>query len=107
MEATRDDVLAVADATPRAVGGLGLALLERVGADPGDDQAPVGQRLAAAGLSLSGLQQLVDALVTDGQLVEVRGKDLWDRGLPTAGTKATGRYYLAPDATSEDLPVEP
>ena len=33
--------------------------------------------------------------MTDGLVVEVRGKDLWDRGLPTGGTKAMGRYYLA------------
>ena len=25
--------------------------------------------------------------------------ELWDRGLPTAGTKAMGRYYLAPGQT--------
>ena len=37
----------------------------------------------------------MDELVTDGLVVEVRGKDRWDRGLPTGGTKAMGRYYLA------------
>lgn len=95
MEVSRDDVLAVVGTTPLSVGALGLAVLERAGGAPGDQQAPVGQRLASAGLNLSALQKLVDGLVADQLVVEVRGKDLWDRGLPTAGTKAMGRYYLS------------
>lgn len=95
MELSRDDVLAVVGPTPLSVGGLGLAVAERAGAVTGGEQQPVGQRLAAAGLSLSALQKLVDALVAEQLVVEVRGKDLWDRGLPTAGTKAMGRYYLS------------
>ena len=50
----------------------------------------------------------LDRLVADSSLpadtraylrlvLEVRGRDLWDRGLPTGGTKAMGRYYLAAD----------
>jgi len=95
VQATRDDVLAVVDDHPRSVGDVGVEIVRRAGADCGDPGAPVGQRLAAAGLSLSALQRLVDGLVTDALVVEVRGRELWDRGLPTAGTKAMGRYYLA------------
>jgi hypothetical protein len=95
VQPTRDDVLTVVDALPRSVGDLGLALVRRSGADVGEEGAPVGQRLAAAGLSLSALQRLVDGLVADRRVVELRGRELWDRGLPTAGTKALGRYYLA------------
>lgn len=94
MEPTDDDVLALLGGTPLSVGGLGLALVQRCGGELGADDAPVGQRLAAAGLSLSALQRTVDRLVGDGVVTELRGKDLWERGLPTAGTKAMGRYYL-------------
>jgi hypothetical protein len=95
VELSRDDVLAVVGPAPRSVGALGLAVAERAGAATGGEQQPVGPRLAAAGLSLSALQKLVDAMVTEQLVAEVRGKDLWDRGLPTAGTKAMGRYYLS------------
>lgn len=95
MEVTPDDVLAVVSDVPQTVGALGEALIARTGGVPGDAGAPVGQRLASAGLSLSALQATVDAMVSAGAVEQVRGKDLWDRGLPTAGTKAMGRYYLA------------
>lgn len=100
MQPDRGDVLAVVGTAPMSVGDVGLAVLRHAGVptEPTDgDDAPagVGQRLAAAGLSLSALQRLVDALVTEQAVQEVRGRELWDRGLPTAGTKATGRYYLA------------
>lgn len=94
MTPTGEQVRAVVGAEPMAIGTIGLELVRRAGGDAGDEQAPVGQRLAAAGLSLSALQRVVDEMVRDGQLEEVRGMDLWDRGLPTAGTKARGRYYL-------------
>lgn len=95
MDPTREDVLAVVGGLPLSIGDLGLALVAAAGVKAGADGGPVGQRLAAAGLSLSALQRLVDDLVACGLVVEVRGKDLWDRGLPTGGTKAMGRYYLA------------
>ena len=99
MDPTREHVLGVVGGRPSSIGDLGLALASAAGVDTGPDGAPVGQRLAAAGLSLSGLQRLVDELVTAGLVVEVRGKDLWDRGLPTGGTKAMGRYYLAAEGS--------
>lgn len=93
---TPEQVVAVVGAEPKAIGAIGLELVRERGGDVGtDDAVPVGQRLAAAGLSLSALQRLVDEMVRDGRLEELRGMDLWDRGLPTAGTKARGRYYLA------------
>ena len=95
MQPTDDDVLAVLSAAPLAIGAVGVALLDRAGLDAGDPGAPVGQRLAASGLSLSALQRTVDGLVTAGLATELKGRELWDRGLPTAGTKAMGRYYLA------------
>lgn len=95
MEATQQDVLSVVSDVPQSVGSLGESIIAQAGGDPGDPDAPVGQRLAAAGLSLSALQKTVDAMVSAGEVEQVRGKDLWDRGLPTAGTKAMGRYYLA------------
>ena len=94
-----DDILGVLHAAPLSIGALGLAILDRAGLDAGDPDGPVGQRLAAAGLSLSALQQAVDGLVSAGRATEVKGRELWDRGLPTAGTKAMGRYYLAPGQT--------
>lgn len=94
MEPMSDDVLALLGEAPLSVGALGLALVDRLGGDLGPDDAPVGQRLAVAGLSLSALQRTVDRLVGDGVVTELRGKDLWERGIPTAGTKAMGRYYL-------------
>lgn len=105
MQADRAAVLAVVGAEPMSIGDIGLAVLRHAGEQvedsagelAGGDEAPVGvgQRLAAAGLSLSALQRLVDQLVAEQVVQEVRGRELWDRGLPTAGTKATGRYYLA------------
>lgn len=92
---TPDQVRDVVGPAPMGIGAIGLELVRRAGGDAGDQAAPVGQRLAAAGLSLSALQRVVDEMVRDGQLEELRGMDLWDRGLPTAGTKARGRYYLA------------
>ena len=103
MLASNDDILAVLTAAPLSIGAVGLAILERAEAVAGDPDAPVGQRLAAAGLSLSALQRTVDALVTAGRATELKGRELWDRGLPTAGTKAMGRYYLAAGHT----PTEP
>ena len=107
-------MLGAVGAQPVSIGALGLALVVAAGIDPGTGDAPVGQRLAAAGVSLSALQRLVDSLVTDGLVTEVRGRALWDRGLPTAGTKAMGRYYLAADRATDpqtdpeaDLQAEP
>ena len=102
MTPTPEQVVAAVGTLPVSIGELGMQVVRAAAGDqePGDEAAPVGQRLARAGLSLSALQRLVDALVTDGRLVEVRGKDLWDRGLPTAGTKAMGRYYLSAGGTS-------
>lgn len=96
MTPTAEQVLSVVSEQPLSIGDVGLAVVRAAGAATGDDEAPVGQRLAAAGLSLSALQRLVDGMVREGALEEVRGMDLWDRGLPTAGTKARGRYYLRP-----------
>ena len=95
MQPSADELLAAVTDLPLTAGALGLEVVGRAGGDPGDDAAPVGQRLAAAGISLSALQRTVDELVSAGRLTEVRGRELWDRGLPTAGTKAMGRYYLA------------
>jgi len=105
VHATADDVLAVLSGVPLGIGPLGLEVVRRARGEVselGAQDAPVGQRLAAAGLSLSALQRLVDSLVGEGRVLEVRGRDLWDRGLATAGTKAMGRYYLAPDAIAVD-----
>ena len=99
MEPTREHVLGVVGRSPSSIGDLGLALASAEGVDTGPHGAPVGQRLAVAGLSLSGLQRRVDELVGDGLVVEVLGKDLWDRGLPTGGTRAMGRYYLAAEGS--------
>ena len=92
---TAEQVQEVVGTQPLSIGDIGLAVVAAAGAATGEDGAPVGQRLAAAGLSLSALQRLVDGMVRDGLVEEVRGMALWDRGLPTAGTKARGRYYLA------------
>ena len=92
---TAEQVQDVVGAAPLSVGAIGLEVVRRAGGELGAEDAPVGQRLAAAGLSLSALQRLVDEMVGDGRLEEIRGMELWDRGLPTTGTKARGRYYLA------------
>ena len=94
MTPTPEQVQAAVGAQQLSIGAIGLAVVTAAGAATGDDDAPVGQRLAAAGLSLSALQRLVDDMVREGALEEVRGMALWDRGLPPAGTKARGRYYL-------------
>ncbi|MCW2621911.1 MAG: hypothetical protein JWL64_1513 [Frankiales bacterium] len=97
MEPTSDDVLSLVSRLPLNISGLGLGIAARHGHVPDEaGELPVGQWLASIGLSLSGLQKLVDQLVNDGAVVEVRGGQLWDLELPTAGTKAGGRYYLAP-----------
>lgn len=97
MDPTPADVLAVVSRTPRSIGAVGVSIAAAHGHDPEAAAGhPVGQWLATAGLSLSALQKLVDQLVTEGRVVEVRGRELWDLELPTEGTKATGRYYLSP-----------
>lgn len=104
VDPTQEDVLAVLSGRPIPIGGLGLALASAAGVPTGPEGAPVGQRLATAGLSLSGVQRLVDQMVAANLVLELRGKDLWDRGLPTEGTKATGRYYLSPTLPGERSP---
>ena len=95
MEPTGEEVLAAVSQNPCGIGDLGLAIV--IARDlPVPEEGAIGQRLAAAGLSLSALQKVVDLLVGDGQLKEVRGRELWDLNLPTEGTKAMGRYYLQP-----------
>ena len=97
MNVTPDDLLPVLSRTPQSVGDLGVAIAATQGHDPAAVAGhPVGQWLAAAGLSLSALQKLVDQLVREGLVVEVKGRELWDLDLPTEGTKAMGRYYLLP-----------
>jgi hypothetical protein len=94
---TREDVLAVVELRPEplTVGDIGLEIARSHGHDlAGAQDAPVGQRLADAGLSLSGVQKLVDGLVTEELVVEVRGRNLYASGLPTVGTKAARRYFL-------------
>lgn len=97
MTPTPDEVEAVVSAAPRSIADLGVAVLAARGTPVEiDDARPVGQVLAAAGMSLSALQQVVDGLVNGGRVVEVRGRQLWELGLPTEGTKSGGRYYLRP-----------
>lgn len=95
MTVTADEVLSVLARLPQTIGEVGLAVCAARGSDLGADDQPVGQRLAAGGISLSALQKLMDALVNGARVVEVRGNQLWDLGLPTEGTKAGGRYYLS------------
>lgn len=96
MTVTAAEVLSVLSRHPMAIGDIGLAVCAARGSDLGSAEQPVGQRLAAEGISLSALQKLMDSLVNGAQVVEVRGKHLWDLGLPTEGTKAGGRYFLLP-----------
>lgn len=105
MDPTQEHVLAVLGGRPTSIGELGLALASAAGVETGPESAPVGQRLADAGLSLSGVQRLVDEMVAAGLVLELRGKDLWERGLPTEGTKATGRYYLSRELSREQGPT--
>jgi hypothetical protein len=96
---TREDVLVVVGErrVPLTIGGIGLDIAGRHGRDlTGSEDVPVGQRLADAGLSLSQLQKIVDALVKENLVFQVRGRDLAGNGLPTEGTKAQRRYYLHP-----------
>ncbi|MCW2499273.1 MAG: hypothetical protein JWN87_949 [Frankiales bacterium] len=96
MDPTPQDVLAVVSRQPRSIGDVGLAIAAAYGHDPATAEGqPVGQWLAALGLSLSAVQKVVDQLVRDGQVVEVKGAQLWALELPTEGTKAQGRYYLS------------
>ncbi len=83
-------MLAVITDQPQTVGQIGCAL---VGGQPAEGQ-PVGAYLATHGLSLSELQKFIDALVNGSQVLELRGRQLWERGLPTEGTKSGGRYFL-------------
>ena len=96
MDPTAEHVLAAVSGVPTGIGELGLAVAALHGLEAEGGGQPVGQRLASVGLSLSALQKVIDELVRDGQVREVRGRDLWDLGLPTQGTKAMGRYYLRP-----------
>lgn len=99
---TTDDVLALVSRLPLSISALGLKIAARHGHDPADAEGqPVGQWLASTGLSLSALQSMVDDLVNTGAVIEVRGGQLWEMQLPTAGTKRGSRYYLspAPDAS--------
>jgi hypothetical protein len=96
MDPTPQDVLTVVSRQPRSIGDVGLAIAAAHGHDPATAAGqPVGQWLAALGLSLSAVQKVVDMLVRAGEVVEVRGAQLWDLELPTEGTKAQGRYYLS------------
>ncbi|MEO5876557.1 MAG: hypothetical protein ABIS86_22825 [Streptosporangiaceae bacterium] len=107
---TREDVLASVGPAAEAltVGDLGRRVALRHGRElPGDEETPIGQALAGAGLSLSALQKIVDGLVGDGELTELRGRDLWDWGLPTTGTKAQRRYYFDPQVAEESKATMP
>lgn len=97
LDITADQIVAAVSRTPQSIADLGVVVAVSVGvpALPGESE-PVGQWLAAAGISLSAIQTLVDVLVTEGRVQQVRGRDLWDLGLPTTGTKAQSRYYLSP-----------
>jgi len=97
LDFTVDQVVAAVSRTPQSIADLGVVVAVSVGAPAlRDEGEPVGQWLAAAGISLSAVQTLVDDLVTEGRVQQVRGRDLWDLGLPTTGTKAQSRYYLSP-----------
>jgi hypothetical protein len=90
MTPTAETVLPLLDDQPRRVSDLGLLL---VGLTDAGEQ-PVGQVLAARGLSLSALQKVVDELVRAGQVTELRGRELWDsfrEGLPP---NAKGRWFV-------------
>lgn len=110
---TREDVLASVEFSQvgLTVGDLGLRVARRHGRELlEDEETPIGQALAGAGLSLSALQKIVDGLVGDGELIELRGRDLWDWGLPTTGTKAQRRYYFDPGVAEESkakMPPKP
>ena len=94
MSPTAPEVLATLTALPQTIGQVGLAVLSGRGLAVEDGSA--GQVLAAHGVSLSALQRLMDELVNTAQVMELRGRQLWERGLPTEGTKSGGRYFLLP-----------
>ena len=97
VQPSAHDVLHAISLTPQSVGEVGVAVAVAAGAARTSvDGQPVGQWLAAAGISLSGIQVILDTLVRDGTVIEARGRDLWALGLPTAGTKAQARYYVMP-----------
>jgi hypothetical protein len=97
MEPTAADVLAVVSQEPGKVGDLGLRLVATHGVDVTKAQGqPIGKFLAAQGLSLSALQKVVDDLVRDGKVTELRGRALWDQYFPGLPANAKGRYFLTP-----------
>jgi hypothetical protein len=95
---SREVVLAVVGfrKAPLTISDIGLEVAKRQGLELPGTPVPVGQLLAEAGLSLSALQKVVDALVNEELVVELRGRDLHLNGLPTVGTKAQRRYFLSP-----------
>jgi hypothetical protein len=91
------DVLAVVSEQPCKIGDLGLRLLASQGISvAGAGDQPIGAFLAAQGLSLSALQKVVDELVRSGAVLELRGRELWDRYFPGLPANAKGRYFLLP-----------
>ena len=90
---TAEVVLAAVTDEPGKVADIGLRLLDARGLRPAGD-LPVGQALAAHGISLSGVQQQLDALVRDGLVRELRGRDLWDGHWPGLGPDAKGRHFV-------------
>ena len=97
LDITPDQVVAAVSGTPRSIADVGVELAAAVAPEaPRLGTEPVGQWLAGVGISLSAVQRLVDGLVTEGRVQQVRGRDLWDLQLPTAGTKAQTRYYISP-----------
>ena len=92
---TAADVLAVVSAEPAKVGDLGLRLLARAGVSVAAAEGqPIGAFLASGGLSLSALQKVVDELVREDRVVELRGRLLWDSYFPGLPANAKGRYFL-------------
>ena len=91
------EVVGVLARLPRSVTEVGVTVAAARGSVPPQPfDGPVSRWLASVGVSLSAVQQTLDALVRDGAAVEVKGRDLWALELPTEGTKAMGRYYLSP-----------
>lgn len=96
MELTAQDVLGVVSTQPCKVGDLGLLLVAARGirAQPAPGQA-IGAFLAAQGLSLSALQKVIDSLVTEGKVRELRGRELWDSFQEGLGANAKGRHFVS------------
>ncbi len=95
VNVTAADVLAVVSAEPAKVGDLGLRLLSRAGVPVAAAEGqPIGAVLASCGLSLSALQKVVDGLVREDRVVELRGRALWDSYFPGLPANAKGRYFL-------------